>query len=220
MSLTGGVLLLEDDALLGESIQDFLEEEGYDVLWCRNGQEALDASFTQRFDLYLLDINVPLINGLDLLGDLRHSDDETPAIFLTSHTEKSVMLDGFERGADDYMKKPLDLDELLVRMQALLRRRNARASLQVGELQLDEEHKTILYKQAPMELRAKEYALMALLIRHAGQVVTKDMIMDALWSASESVSDGALRVYVNRLNGQMGAKMIENIRGVGYRLVP
>ena len=122
MAYSGSILLLEDDLLLGESLKDFLEEEGFYVILCRNGQEALNRSYEQHFDLYLLDINVPLVSGLDLLRDLREADDRTPAIFLTSHQEKSVMLEGFGRGADDYLKKPVDMDELLVRVAALLRR--------------------------------------------------------------------------------------------------
>jgi DNA-binding response OmpR family regulator len=220
MELAGTILFLEDDMLLGESIQDFLEEEGLEVVLCRNGQEALDYCYEQHFDLYLLDINVPLLNGLELLHDLRQAEDTTPAIFLTSHTEKSVMLDGFARGADDYMKKPVDLDELLARVAVLLRRSKGDGVIRAGELTLDEHHKSVVLRDRRIELTAKEYALMALLIRHAEKVVTKEMIMDELWSASESVSDGALRVYINRLKSEVGPEKIENVRGVGYRLVP
>ena len=218
--MSGTILLLEDDLLLGESIQDFLEEEGFDVALCRNGQEALDLSFEQQFDLYLLDINVPLVNGLDLLKDLRGADDKTPAIYMTSHQERSVMMEGFESGADDYLKKPVDLDELLVRIAALLRRTKGDETQSVGGLCLDETHKSITFEGRTLDLTVKEYSLLALMIRHAGKVVTKEMIMDELWSASENISDGAVRVYINRLKSELGAEMIENVRGVGYRLVP
>lgn len=217
---SGNILLLEDDLLLGESVKDFLEEEGFDVALCRNGQEALNRSYEQHFDLYLLDINVPLVSGLDLLQDLRDAEDRTPAIFLTSHQEKSVMLEGFGRGADDFLKKPVDMDELLMRVQALLRRTKGEARLEIGDLLLDEGHKTISYGGKRLELTVKEYSLLALMMRHAGKVVTKEMIMDELWSASESISDGAVRVYINRLKSEIGTDMIENVRGVGYRLVP
>ena len=220
MALSGSILLLEDDLLLGESLQDFLEEEGFEVALCRNGQEALDLSFERQFDLYLLDINVPLLNGLDLLKDLRDADDRTPAIYLTSHQEKSVMAEGFGRGADDYLKKPLDMDELLLRIVALLRRTKGQGVEEVGGLSLDEGHKSISFEGRRLDLTVKEYLLLALMIRHAGKVVTKEMIMSELWSASENISDGAVRVYINRLKSELGAEMIENIRGVGYRLVP
>ncbi len=220
MARSGSILLLEDDLLLGESLQDFLEEEGFDVALCRNGQEALNLSFERQFDLYLLDINVPLINGLDLLKDLRDADDVTPAIYLTSHQDKSVMMNGFESGADDYLKKPVDMDELLVRIAALLRRTKGAQECTVGALCLDDAHKSITFNGKRLELTVKEYQLLALLMRHAGKVVTKEMITEELWSASETVSEGAVRVYINRLKSELGTEMIENVRGVGYRLVP
>ena len=220
MAFSGSILLLEDDMLLGESLQDFLEEEGYEVSLCRNGQDALNLSFERRFDIYLLDINVPLLNGLELLRDLRNADDRTPAIFLTSHQEKDVMRDGFDCGADDYLKKPLDMDELLMRIIALMRRSKGSATREVAGLCLDENHKTITYEGRRLELTVKGYHLLALMIRHAGKVVTKEMIMSELWSTAENISDGAVRVYINRLKSELTPEMIENIRGVGYRLVP
>jgi len=215
------ILLLEDDLLFGESIQDFLEEEGFGVQFCRNGQEALNATFTSRYDLYLLDINVPLIDGLCLLKELRASQDETPAIYLTSHKDASVLREAYENGADDYLKKPFDTDELLLRINALLRRRGGVCQRQyVGELCLDTHHKCIFLEGKEILFSPKEYQLMALLIQNAGEVVTKEMMMDALWSASESISEGAIRVYINRLKQEIGNERILNVRGMGYRLVP
>ncbi len=212
------VLLLEDDTLFGESLQDLLEEECYEVYLCRNGQEALDATFHTKFDIYLLDINVPLIDGMSLLKDLRCGDDMTPAIFLTSHVEKEVMVQGFQSGADDYMKKPFDTDELLLRMRALLMRTSHKCDV-CGALRLDHQQKRAFYEGKELDLSVKEYALLSLLVRHVGKVVTKEMIIEELWSASQSVSNGAVRVYINRLKGELGTMVIENIRGVGYRLV-
>lgn len=214
------ILLLEDDLLLGESLQDFLEEEGFAVMLCRNGQEALDLTYKEQFDLYLLDINVPLIDGLSLLRDLRGADDITPAIYLTSHQDKETLAQGFEIGADDYLKKPFDMDELLLRISALLRRFKGGSLHRFGDLSLDETHKTVMRNDKKLNLTVKEYQLLSLLIRHAQKVVTKEMIMTELWSASENISEGAVRVYVNRLKSELGADKIENIRGVGYRLVP
>jgi DNA-binding response OmpR family regulator len=213
------ILLLEDDELFGESLVDLLEEESYKVTFCRNGQEALDATFHSKFDIYLLDINVPLIDGISLLKDLRHSDDKTPAIFLTSHTEKEVMVEGFVSGADDYMKKPFDTDELLLRIHALLQRWQGVESEVCGDLRIEKEQKRIYKANEELDLSVKEYALLALLIRNAGKVVTKEMIIEHLWHVSENVSSGAIRVYITRLKGIIGSDMIENIRGVGYRLV-
>lgn len=214
------ILLLEDDLLFGESIADVLEEEGFEVTLCRNGQEALDETFKNHFDLYLLDINVPLIDGLSLLRELRRANDSTPTVYLTSHQEMSVLSQAFDNGADDYLKKPFDTDELIVRIHALLRRTKSKARRCVGELCLDELHKCVLLGGKELPFTLKEYQLMALFIHHAGEIVTKDMIMDALWNPSEMISDGAIRVYINRLKQEIGSDRIVNIRGVGYRLVP
>jgi DNA-binding response OmpR family regulator len=213
------VLLLEDDLLFGESIMDVLEEEGFEVVLCRNGQEALDETYKNHFDLYLLDINVPLIDGLSLLKELRRANDTTPTIYLTSHQEIETLSKAFEIGADDYLKKPFNTDELLVRIQALIRRHKGKTRHCVGELCLDELHKCILQGGKEIPFSLKEYQLMALFIRNAGEIVTKEMIMDTLWNPSETISDGAVRVYINRLKQEIGSESIVNIRGVGYRLV-
>jgi DNA-binding response OmpR family regulator len=213
------ILLLEDDLLFGESLQDFLEEEGFDVTLCRNGQEALERTFDNRYDLYLLDINVPVVNGLELLGDLRKADDDTPAIYLTSHQDKETMTKGFGRGADDYLKKPVDMDELLLRINALLRRTKGDPKRCIGTICLDESRLTITRDGEPVELTRKEYHFMALLMRNVGNIVTKEMIIESLWESSEEVSDGAVRVYITRLKNEFGEFTIENIRGIGYRLV-
>ncbi len=205
--------------LFGESIVDVLEEEGFDVVLCRNGQSALDETYKNHFDLYLLDINVPLIDGLSLLKELRRANDLTPTIYLTSHQEIEKLSEAFEIGADDYLKKPFNTDELLVRVHALLRRTKGKNRHCIGDLCIDELHKCILMGGKELTLSLKEYQLMVLLIRNAGEIVTKEMIMDTLWSPSEMISDGAIRVYINRLKQEVGSDLIVNVRGVGYRLV-
>jgi DNA-binding response OmpR family regulator len=215
------LLLLEDDLLLGESIQDVLEEEGYDVTLCRNGNEALEATYSQRFDGYLLDINVPLLDGLSLLSSLRGADDQTPAMFLTSYSDMETLSSAYENGADDYLKKPFDTQELIMRIGALLRKRMPKSQVQsLGSLVLDEAHKRILVDDHEITLTPKEYQLMALLMRNCGEVVTKEMMIEEMWSASEMMSEGSIRVYVNRLKQLIGSAQIHNVRGFGYRLVP
>lgn len=215
------ILLLEDDLLFGESIQDVLEEEGYSVILCRNGNEALEATYAAKFDAYLLDINVPLIDGLSLLSSLRSAQDQTPAMFLTSHSDMETLSIAYENGADDYLKKPFDIQELIARLGVLLRRgkvKNQRHSL--GSLVLDEVHKRILVEENEITISPKEYQLMALLIRNCGEVVTKEMMIEEMWSASEMMSEGSIRVYINRLKQLIGSAQIQNVRGFGYRLVP
>jgi DNA-binding response OmpR family regulator len=213
------VLFLEDDPLFADTLVDLLEESGFEVVHVPNGQSALDKTFTQKFDLYLLDINVPLIDGLTLLKELRESNDNTPAIFLTSHKDKEVLKKSFISGGDDFLTKPFDSDELLLRMSALLKRVKCDISLSVGLLSNDDVHKRISYNNEELDLSKKEYELLLLLMKHANNTVPKEMILDELWSSSEGGSDGALRVYINRIKQLIPQMSIENVRGIGYKLV-
>ncbi|MBW6488426.1 response regulator transcription factor [Sulfurimonas sp.] len=213
------ILLLEDDPLFADTLVDLLEESGFEVEHVPNGQSALDKTFTQKFDLYLLDINVPLIDGLTLLKELRESNDNTPAIFLTSHKDKEVLKKSFKSGGDDFLTKPFDSDELLLRMSALLKRAKCDISLSVGLLSNDNVHKRISYNNEELDLSKKEYELLLLLMRHANNTVPKEMIQSELWSSSEGGSDGALRVYINRIKQLIPQISIENVRGIGYKLV-
>ncbi|MEA2072151.1 MAG: response regulator transcription factor [Campylobacterota bacterium] len=213
------LLLLEDDALFAETLVDLLEESSYEVSHFANGQDALDATFENKYDAYLLDINVPLIDGVSLLSELRDADDKTPAIFLTSHKDKEMLKRGFLSGADDFLTKPFDLDELLWRLAALIKRTKKEQPKQVGMLTHDTLHQTISYDGEELDLSKKEYALLVLLMTHINASVTKELIYDELWSLGESGSDGAIRVYINRLKQLLPDMKIENIRGVGYKLV-
>lgn len=218
--MSNRILLLEDDQLLAETLVDLLEDEEFEVTHAPNGQEALDITFKDKFDIYLLDINVPLINGVTLLKELRDSGDSTPAIFLTSHKDKEMLKSGFLSGADDYITKPFDNDELLLRITALTRRNRPNKTKCVALLCHDEIHKRILYDKQELELSKKEYELLLLLMSHANTSVPKELILDELWSSSESGSDGAVRVYINRIKQLIPEVKIENIRGIGYKLVP
>jgi DNA-binding response OmpR family regulator len=213
------LLLLEDDSLFGETLTDLLEDAGYEVSHFLNGQDALDATFDKKYDIYLLDINVPLIDGVSLLGELRGADDITPAIFLTSHKDKDMLKKGFLSGADDYITKPFNNDELLLRLQALLKRTSKQNTEKIGALTHDVLHKAISYHDKAIDLSKKEYELLVILMNNANKNVTKELIVQELWSAGEGGSDGAIRVYINRLKQLLPEVKLDNIRGVGYKLV-
>lgn len=217
--MSNSILFVEDDFLFAQTLVDLLEEEGYSVTHCANGQDALDATFESRFDLYLLDINLPLLKGTKLLEELRLSDDFTPAMFLTSHKEKSMLLEGFKSGADDFLVKPFDLDELLMRLRSLLRRKQPQGVLRIGKLTHEPFHKRVLYADVPLDLSKKEYELLVILMNNKDAPVTKEHILETLWQHGEGGSDGAIRVYINRLKQLLPEMSIENIRGIGYRLV-
>ena len=217
--MSSKLLLLEDDVLFGETLVDLLEDAGYEVSLFLNGKDALDATFCTQYDLYLLDINVPLLDGVSLLRALRNAEDTTPAIFLTSHTDKEMLKKSFLSGGDDYLTKPFDTDELLLRLEALLKRSKKSVSEKIGHFQHDAHHKSISYKENVLELSKKEYELLVILLINHNQNVTKELILEELWSANDGGSEGAIRVYINRLKQLLPEVKIENIRGIGYRLV-
>lgn len=213
------ILLLEDDLLFAETLTDLLQEQGYELVHSPNGQDSLECTFEQKFDLYILDINVPLIDGVSVLRELRAAEDNTPAIFLTSYKSQEMLEKGFLNGGDDYLTKPFNNKELLLRIEALLRRTQKAKVENRGKLKHDRVHKSIFYDDKALELSKKEYDLLVILMTHANKSVPKELISSELWSSSEGGSDGAIRVYINRLKQLLPEQKIENIRGIGYKLV-
>ena len=209
------ILLLEDDKLFNETIEDFLDEEGFEVHSVLDPYSAMELSYESKFDLYLFDVNLPYESGFSLLKQLRDSGDKTPTIFLTSRNDKLSLTEGFDVGADDYMKKPIDLDELLLRIRALLRRQLRDEKIKLGEYILDTQAKELHYNGNVIKVGVKAFELLMLLLKAKGDVVTIQSIEDELWSSSEEASLGAIRVYITSLKKYF--PNIENIRGVGYR---
>ncbi len=210
------ILLLEDDKLFNETLEDFLEEEGFDVDVVLDPYTALEKTYAHKYDLYLFDVNLPYESGFDLLKKLRESHDVTPAIFLTSRDDKASIHEGFGIGADDYMKKPIDLDEMLLRIHAILRRQIRQERIVFGSYSLDILGKRLYKEGEPVELTQKAVILLMLLLESNGEVVSTEMIKDRLWASGESASDGALRVYITQLK-KCFPGAINNVRGVGYK---
>ena len=210
------ILVLEDDQLLNETLEDFLEEEGYTIECVLDPYSALDLTYKHVFDLYLFDVNLPYENGFDLLAKLRGSGDMTPTIFLTSRDDKDSLTQGFSIGADDYMKKPIDLDELLLRIRALLRRQVRKERMTIGEYSLDMVGKALFHNNEALEVTKKAVELLVLLVQADGEVVSSDTIKNRLWAAGQNASDGSLRVYITQLKKYFPDAIV-NVRGVGYR---
>lgn len=214
------ILILEDDKLFCESLEDFLSDEGFEVDTASNGEEALDKNFENNYDLYLLDINVPKINGLDLLKELRQSGDDTPSIFLTSYKDKETLQQGFINGADDYLKKPVDLDELLLRINSLLKR----CGKQIQEVTLNNglmynpQTKRLLKDDRDLQVPNKVIDLFELCLENRNSIVSKEMIVEKLWSINEEYSEGSIRVYVNNLKKLLPSDSLINIKGIGYKV--
>ena len=209
------ILLLEDDPLFGETLVDFLEEEGYEVAHYLEAKSAIEATFKQEFDIYLLDVNVPDMNGFDLLRQLRESGDKTPAIYITSARDKEALSKGFHCGADDYMKKPIDLDELALRIGAQLRRMQNPQKIAVGKYHFDRERLVLYEGDRLIAMPKKQSELLALLLDNRGEVVTTEEILEELYG-EDNPGTGALRVYINKLKQIFGKDAISNIRGIGY----
>lgn len=210
------ILLLEDDKLFNETIEDVLEEESFEVFSVLDPYSAMELTYKFKFDLYLFDVNLPYESGFTLLKQLREAGDKTPTIFLTSRNDKVSLTEGFDVGADDYMKKPIDLDELLLRIRALLRRQLRDEKIKLGEYIVDTQSKELYHNGEVIKVGVKAFELLILLLKAKGEVVTIQSIEEELWSSSEEASLGSVRVYVTTLKKYF--PNIENIRGVGYRL--
>ena len=211
------ILLLEDDKLFNETLQDFLEEEGFILDCVLDPYSALDLTYENKYDLYLFDVNLPYESGFDLLKKLRSSGDDTPTIFITSREDKDSLRQGFMEGGDDYITKPFDLDELYLRINALLRRQTRTEKVDIGEYQFDIVTKKLYHEGESIALSVKSSELLLTLLEGQGEVVPLERIKEQLWPASEEASDGSLRVYITQLKKYF-PNQIENVRGVGYRL--
>jgi len=206
------ILLLEDDTLLAETLQELLVSEGYDVTLVLDGGAAADASYEGRFDLYIFDINVPEINGLELLESLRDADDKTPAIFISALVDLNSITKGFEVGADDYIKKPFFPEELLIRVNSKLAQLTP-STISYGDLEFDPQKKLLRRGGSVLALGEVQERLFELFITNIDQVMDKDILMECL----EKPSPTALRVALTKLKQTTGLN-IQNLRGVGYIL--
>ncbi len=211
------ILLLEDDEVLAETLVELLQDEGFEVTHIVDGEMALDTTFVQSFELLLLDVNVPFINGFEVLESLRNSGDMTPAIFITALTDVASLSHGFDVGTDDYIKKPFDFDELVVRINALIRKAY---HTYANEIKVDDFRFVIekdeLYQGADfVALSPYELQITKLLFQNLNKTVAKELIFEYL-SQGKEMSEGALRVHINKLR-RVGLP-ITTIKGIGYRL--
>ena len=205
------ILLLEDDYLLSQTLIGLLKEAGFEVAHAQDGEEALSLSYDTIFDLYLFDINVPLLNGIDVLKLLRDNDDKTPAFFISAYKDIQTITKAFEGACDDYIKKPFDFDELVVRIKAHIHKHNP--TIVYGAMRYDLLSKRIFIDDKEVDLGIVEKAIFDLLMRNLSQTIDKEVFFDVM----EKPSDIALRVHLSKLK-QRFALNITNIKGIGYRL--
>jgi DNA-binding response OmpR family regulator len=212
------LLLVEDDRMIGESLRNALRQSGYAVDWVRDGRAADATLTTERFDLVLLDLGLPQRDGMEVLQALRARGDSTPVIVLTARDGLASRVLGLDAGADDYVVKPFELDELLARMRAVVRRQAGRAepAIEVGRVTLDPSTRQVTHDGVPLALSAREYAVLEALMLRPGAILSRAQLEDRLYGWGEELESNAISVYVHQLRRKLGEGVIHTVRGVGY----
>jgi len=214
------ILLLEDEFGLRESICEYLEDSGFEVDAFEGGDEVIEAMFHNRYGLLLLDVQVPGINGFEVLSQLRKSGDSTPAIFITSLTNIENLTKGFEIGCSDYIKKPFELKELEVRLQHALKMECFHSDSHLIELHerysYDTKKFVLLEEGKEIALSKTEKRILEVLIQHRGSVVSMEQFQDQVWG--EYMDPANIRVQINKLRKKMQGEIILNVRGLGYKI--
>lgn len=217
----GKILFLEDDANLNETVTEFLEDEGHDVVPVYDGYEAQEKLYESKYDLLLLDVNIPGINGFDLLKEAREGDVLAPAIFITSLDSVDDLEKGFESGCDDYIRKPFVLKELKIRIETLLKRgffHESKETIKISDLiAYDIENNEIIVDNQTISLGYKESKLLKLFMKNNGIVLAHECIYEHLWDYDEEPSDTALRTYIKNLRKIIGKEKIVSIKKQGYK---
>jgi DNA-binding response OmpR family regulator len=214
------LLLVEDDIMIGETVLDVLRAEHFAVDWVKDGAMADTASRTQHYDLILLDLGLPKRDGLDVLKSLRQRQDTTPVIIVTARDAVADRIAGLDAGADDYVLKPYDLDELLARIRALIRRGAGRPDpvLEINNIRLNPiTHEAQRDGQA-VALSAREWAVLEALMARPGIVLSRAQLEEKLYSWKDDISSNAVEVYVHGLRKKLGSDLIQTVRGLGYAL--
>lgn len=212
------LLLVEDDPHLGDGLTVGLRQSGFTVDWVKDGLAAEHAVASENFDLLVLDLGLPRLSGTDLLQRLRTRGQEMPVLILTARDAVSDKIAGLDGGADDYLVKPVDLDELAARIRALVRRAAGRASplLRHGSLVLDPAARTASLEGRPLELSSREFALLQTLLENAGRVLTRAQLESSLYGWQDEPESNVLEVHIHHLRRKLGADFIRTLRGVGY----
>ena len=214
------ILLVEDDAMIGAGVESGLRLEGFAVDWARDGQAAELALGNEGYDLVLLDLGLPRKSGLDVLAGIRKRGSTVPVLVLTARDAVADRVKGLDTGADDYLVKPFDLDELAARIRALLRRRAGRADplLRHGDLVLNPATHGATWRGKALSLSAREFALLEALLDRPGAILSRSQLEERIYGWGEEIESNAVEVHIHALRRKLGAAFILNVRGVGYKL--
>src|SRR6202044_2958015 len=212
------VLVVEDDRMIAKGLHTALKQDGYAVDGVSDSRSAAEALRSSRFDIVLLDLGLPERDGLDVLRELRRRNDATPVIILTARDEVQNRIAGLDAGADDYIVKPFDLDEVMARMRSVLRRAAGRGDpvIQHGDLRLNPVAHTVERNGAPVNLSAHEFSVLEALLQRPGAVLSRSQLEDRLYGWDEQIGSNAVEVYIHGLRRKLGNEAIRTLRGVGY----
>ena len=215
------ILLVEDDALLGDGLRAGLRQLGFEVDWLRRGDAAELELRAQRYAAAVLDLGLPGMDGMEVLARVRRAGDKTPVLVLTARDALTDRIQGLDTGADDYVVKPVDLNELAARLRALVRRAHGQATdrLCVQDIELDPASRTVRRGGAPVPLSKSEFDLLQVLMLNAGRVLSRHQLEQQLYAWGREVDSNAIEVHVHHLRRKLGAALIHTVRGVGYTLL-
>ncbi len=222
------ILLAEDDSNLGSLLKSYLAAKNYETTLFSNGKLALDAFSKKSFDICILDIMMPEMDGITLAKEIRQSDKDVPIIFLSAKNQKEDILDGFKSGADDYVTKPFSMEELLYRIEAILKRTSnaiinkKEESYQIGAYTFDTLKQLLVYRNQPIKLTTKESELLELLCRHRNEILERNYALKSIWIDDNYFNARSMDVYITRLRKYLAkdpAVKILNVHGRGYKLI-
>ncbi|MSR15820.1 MAG: response regulator [Gammaproteobacteria bacterium] len=216
------LLLLEDDTMIGKALRQGLQHEGHSVDWLQDGALAEHAVDTTQYDLVILDLGLPGKDGIRVLTDLRRRENPLPVIITTARDQLDDRVRGLDLGADDYLVKPFDLDELLARIRAVARRHHGRAHdlLQQGPVELNPATHEVRLEGKPVALSAREFALLLTLMERPKATVSRTQLEERLYGWDEEIASNAVEVHIHHLRKKLGERFIHTIRGLGYTLDP
>src|SRR6185503_254299 len=215
------VLVIEDDPMIGRAVVAGLQDGGYTVDWVREGTDAELALTHRVYDLALLDLGLPRRDGLEILRSMRRAGNTLPVVIITARDAVADRVAGLDNGADDYLVKPFDLDELLARARAVIRRKDGRPTPEMacGALVVDPVKRRVTFRGAPVELSGREFAVLAALMKEPGAVVSREKLEDAVYGWGEEIGSNSIEVHLHHLRRKLLPELIRNVRGVGYRIV-
>ncbi|WP_291373003.1 response regulator transcription factor [Acinetobacter sp. UBA6720] len=218
------ILIIEDDFMIAESTQTLLRYQQFDVVWVNNGFDGLKQLQQHAFDVVLLDLGLPMMDGMQVLNNIRLLYPTLPVLIISARDQLQNRVDGLNQGADDYLIKPYEFDELLARIQALLRRsgalkqQNQRQTLSFSGLELDEDLHLAKYKGQTIDLSNREWAILIPLVSHPNKIFSKANLEEKLYDLDSEINSNTIEVYIHHLRAKLGKDFIRTIRGLGYRL--